>query len=67
MRDSLAKGASDVADQALSRNLFIPPTISIDQGEGIFVYVREDLDFSDIYPDPVAEALQEIKREHRRK
>ena len=41
----------------------IPPTISVHQGERIFVYVRQDLDFSAMYPDPVEEALKEIKHE----
>ncbi|RWQ32784.1 MAG: conjugal transfer protein TrbI, partial [Mesorhizobium sp.] len=53
----------DMANQALSENLRIPPTISVSQGERIFVYVRQDLDFSAMYDDPVAEAMKEIKRE----
>jgi type IV secretion system protein VirB10 len=43
--------------------LRIPPTISVSQGERIFVFVRHDLDFSAMYEDPVTEALREIRRE----
>lgn len=62
-RQTIAQTFSDMANQALSENLKIPPTISVHQGERIFVYVRQDLDFSAMYPDPVEEALKEIKHE----
>lgn len=62
-RDTIAQTFSDMANQALSENLRIPPTISVSQGERIFVYVRQDLDFSALYDDPVDEALKEIRRE----
>ncbi|MBB3397874.1 type IV secretion system protein VirB10 [Rhizobium sp. BK060] len=60
-RQTIAQTFSDMANQALSENLRIPPTINVTQGERIFVYVRQDLDFSAIYPDPVEEALKEIR------
>jgi len=62
-RETIAQTFSDMANKALSENLRIPPTISVHQGERIFVYVRQDLDFSAMYPDPVDEALKEIKHE----
>ncbi|NLS07115.1 conjugal transfer protein TrbI [Rhizobium sp. P32RR-XVIII] len=62
-RETLAQTFSDMANQALAENLRISPTISVPQGERIFVYVRQDLDFSGMYPDPVEEALKEIKHE----
>jgi type IV secretion system protein VirB10 len=62
-RETIAQTISGMANQALTENLKIPPTISVHQGERIFVYVRQDLDFSAMYPDPVEEALKEIKRE----
>lgn len=62
-RTTIAQTFSNMANQALSDGLKIPPTISVPQGERIFVYVRQDLDFSALYPDPVAEALKEIKHE----
>jgi type IV secretion system protein VirB10 len=62
-RETIAQTFSDMANQALGENLKIPPTVSIQQGERIFVYVRQDLDFSAMYQDPVEEALKEIKHE----
>ena len=62
-RESLAQTFSDMANQALGDSLRIPPTISVSQGERIFVFVRQDLDFSALYEDPVDEALREIRRE----
>jgi type IV secretion system protein VirB10 len=62
-RETIAQTFSDMANQALAENLKIPRTISVHQGERIFVYVRQDLDFSAMYPDPVEEALKEIKHE----
>jgi type IV secretion system protein VirB10 len=62
-RETLAQTFSDMANQALGDSLRIPPTISVSQGERIFVFVRQDLDFSAMYEDPVTEALKEIRRE----
>ncbi len=62
-RETLAQTFSDMANQALGDSLRIPPTISVSQGERIFVFVRQDLDFSTMYEDPVTEALREIRRE----
>ncbi len=62
-RETIAQTFSDMANQALGENLKIPPTISVHQGERIVVYVRQDLDFSAMYPEPVEEALKEIKNE----
>ncbi|NSY51405.1 type IV secretion system protein VirB10 [Agrobacterium tumefaciens] len=62
-RETIAQTFSDMANTVLSENLRIPPTISIPQGERIFIFVRQDLDFSDMYDDPIAEAMKEIKRE----
>lgn len=62
-RTTLAQTFSDMANQALGDSLRIPPTISVSQGARIFVFVRQDLDFSAMYEDPVTEALREIRRE----
>lgn len=62
-RETLAQTFSDMANQALADQLKIPPTIHVDQGTRIFVYVRQDLDFSGLYKDPVTEELEAIKRE----
>lgn len=64
-RETIAKTFSDMANQALGENLRIQPTISVRQGERIFIFVRQDLDFSAMYEDPVTEAMREIQRERR--
>ncbi|MFC3727101.1 type IV secretion system protein VirB10 [Neoaquamicrobium sediminum] len=62
-RETLAQTFTDMANEALTDSLRIPPTISVNQGERIFVFVRQDLDFSAQYEDPVTEALRDIRRE----
>lgn len=62
-RTTIAQTFSDMANQVLGDSLKIPPTISVSQGERIFVFVRQDLDFSAIYEDPLSEALKEIRHE----
>ncbi len=64
-RQTIAETFSDMANTALQENLRIPPTISVSQGERIFIFVRQDLDFSEFYDDPVTEAMKEISRERR--
>jgi type IV secretion system protein VirB10 len=55
---------SDLANQALKDSINIPPTIYVDQGTRIIVFVKRDLDFSEWYPDPVKEALYELRHPH---
>lgn len=62
-RTTIAQTFSDMANQVLGDSLKIPPTISVAQGERIFVFVRQDLDFSAMYDDPVTEQLKEIRHE----
>ena len=52
---------SDLANQALKDSINIPPTIFVDQGTPIIVFVKRDLDFSTQYLDPVKEALYELR------
>lgn len=59
----IAQSLTNIAQEALKSSINIPPTIHIDQGSRVMVFVRRDLDFSQFYPDPVKEALREIKRE----
>ncbi|MGN6448634.1 MAG: type IV secretion system protein VirB10 [Brucella intermedia] len=66
-RETIAETFSQMANTALSENLRIKPTISVHQGERIFIFVRQDLDFSAMYDDPVSEAMKEIQRERRGK
>ncbi|TPM24265.1 type IV secretion system protein VirB10 [Mesorhizobium sp. B2-3-5] len=62
-RATLAQTFSDMANQVLGESLKIAPTISVPQGERIFVFVRQDLDFSAIYEDPLSQAMKDIRRE----
>ena len=57
---------TQLAQDALRESIAIPPTIHLDQGTRVIVFVRRDLDFSGLYPDPVREALREIQRERQR-
>lgn len=51
----------DIANEAFKDSAQIPPTIYIAQGEEVIVFVRRDLDFSDLYADPVREELTRLK------
>lgn len=66
-RQTIAETFSQMANTALSDGLRVKPTISVHQGERIFIFVRQDLDFSAMYDDPVTEAIKEIRRERRSK
>jgi type IV secretion system protein VirB10 len=52
---SVAGGAQSVMSDVLKSTLNISPTLTRQQGAEIIIYVRRDLDFSDVY------ALQEAK------
>ncbi|MGL4525345.1 MAG: type IV secretion system protein VirB10 [Aestuariivirga sp.] len=60
--ETVSQTLTGIARDALQDSLSIPPTIHVDQGARIIVFVRRDLDFAAFYPDPVREALQELKR-----
>ncbi|MGX7743976.1 type IV secretion system protein VirB10 [Rhodopseudomonas parapalustris] len=60
---NVSQTLTNIAHEALRNSINIAPTIYLDQGTRIIVFVRRDLDFSAFYPDPVKEALREIKRE----
>jgi type IV secretion system protein VirB10 len=60
---NISQTLTNIAQEALRNSINIPPTIYLDQGTRIIVFVRRDLDFSALYPDPVKEALRELKRE----
>jgi type IV secretion system protein VirB10 len=61
-QQTLSQTMADMANIALKDSINIPPTIHIDQGTEIMIFVRKDLDFSSLYPDPVKEALNELRR-----
>jgi type IV secretion system protein VirB10 len=60
---NVSQTLTNIAQEALRNSINIPPTIYLDRGTRIIVFVRRDLDFSALYPDPVKEALRELKRE----
>ena len=62
-RTTLSHTFSDLANMALRDSINIPPTIHVDQGARIMVFVRRDVDFSSLYPDPVKQALKELRHE----
>lgn len=66
-RQTIAETFSQMANTTLRDGLRVKPTISVHQGERIFIFVRQDLDFSGMYEDPVTEAIKEIRRERRSK
>ncbi|MER8562776.1 type IV secretion system protein VirB10 [Mesorhizobium sp. M0578] len=59
----VSQSLNRIAEEALRNSINIAPTIHVDQGSRIMVFVRRDLDFSEFYPDPVREALTEVRRE----
>lgn len=58
--DELSKTTQSLAKMALADSLDIPPTITVNQGALISIFVRQDLDFSELYDDPVTEEYKKI-------
>ena len=63
----ISQSLTKLSEEALKDSISIPTTIYVDQGTRIVVFVRKDLDFSNFYPDPIKEALREIKHERQSK
>lgn len=59
---TIAAGIQQLATEAFQDTRNIKPTIHIAQGSDITVFVTRDLDFSDLYPDPVREAYERLRR-----
>lgn len=57
-----ASTMTELAKEAFDDSRNIPPTIYVDQGTSVIVFVRCDLDFSSLYVDPVQEELARLKR-----
>ncbi|MFF0924300.1 type IV secretion system protein VirB10 [Rhizobium leguminosarum] len=60
--ETIAAGIQQLATEAFQDTRNIKPTIHIAQGSDITVFVTRDLDFSDLYPDPVREAYERLRR-----
>ena len=58
---TIAQSVTRMAEEALRNDIKVPPTVHLDQGTPVIVFVKRDLDFSDLYPDPVKEALYELR------
>ncbi|MFC0808918.1 type IV secretion system protein VirB10 [Ensifer sp. P24N7] len=63
--ETIASGIQQMAAEAFEDTRSIRPTIHIPQGSDINVFVTRDLDFSDLYPDPVQEEYERLL--HRKK
>ena len=63
----ISQSLTKLSEEALKDSINIPPTIHVDQGTRIVVFVKKDLDFSLFYPDPVKEALRELRHERQTK
>jgi type IV secretion system protein VirB10 len=59
----ISQSLTRLSQEALRDSINIPPTVYIDQGARIVVFIKKDLDFSSFYPDPVKEELRELRRE----
>jgi type IV secretion system protein VirB10 len=51
-----AQTLTTLAQEALRDSLQVTPTIHVDQGSRILVFVNRDLDFSSLYPEPANSA-----------
>lgn len=60
--DRASNSLNSIAQEAFKDSASIPPTVHIDQGTQIVVFVRRDLDFSNLYANPVHEELARLKR-----
>lgn len=58
--ETIASGIQQMAAEAFEDTRNIRPTIHIAQGSDITVFVTRDLDFSDLYPDPVREEFERL-------
>lgn len=60
--ETIASGIQQLATEAFQDTRNIRPTIHVAQGSDITVFVTRDLDFSDLYPDPVREEFDRLRR-----
>ena len=62
LRNGVVATLTNLANEALKDSINIPPTIHVDQGTPIVVFVRRDLDFSGLYPNPVKQEAWRLAR-----
>ncbi|GGB09417.1 hypothetical protein GCM10011491_41740 [Brucella endophytica] len=61
---TISQSVQEMANEALKNSMQIKPTIFVNQGERIMIFVRRDLDFSALYEDPVREKMRELGNQH---
>lgn len=60
--ETIASGIQQLGTEAFQDGRNIRPTIHIPQGSDINVFVTRDLDFAALYPDPVRERFERMRR-----
>lgn len=60
--ETIASGIQQIAATAFEDSRNIRPTIHIPQGSDINVFVTRDLDFAELYPDPVREEFERLRQ-----
>ena len=58
----VSQSLTTIAQESLKDSINIPPTIVVNQGEKIEIFVRRDLDFSAVYPDPVKQEVRRLRQ-----
>lgn len=61
--ETIASGIQQLGTEAFQDSRNIRPTIHIPQGSDINVFVTRDLDFADLYPDPVRERFDSLRKQ----
>lgn len=54
-------GFTQLATESAQNSENIPPTVHVDQGADVTVFVRRDLDFSRLYADPLQDELRRLR------
>ena len=57
----VSQSLTTIAQESLKDSINIPPTIIVNQGEKIEIFVRRDLDFSGLYPNPVKQEASRLR------
>ncbi|MFM9974538.1 MAG: TrbI/VirB10 family protein, partial [Beijerinckiaceae bacterium] len=58
----ISQSLTTIAQDSLKDSIHIPPTVIVNQGEKIEIFVRRDLDFSALYPDPVKQEVLRLRQ-----
>ncbi|EJB02318.1 type IV secretory pathway, VirB10 component [Rhizobium leguminosarum bv. trifolii WSM597] len=61
--ETIASGIQQLGTEAFQDSRNIRPTIHIPQGSDLNVFVTRDLDFADLYPDPVRERFESLRKQ----